>query len=117
MWIARDLNNQLFVFTEKPIKNEYDLVFDGGECLELNDSEYPEVTWENSPIEIKTVSNKGISIDWEQRRYEIAKDAMNALVQRQSAKDAAEGQGISFIQYASEMAVKYADALIEELKK
>lgn len=56
-------------------------------------------------------------IDWERRRYEIAKDAMNALIQRQSAKDAAEGQGKSLIKYASEFAVAYADALIEELKK
>lgn len=112
MWIARDKNNQLFAFTEKPVRNEYDLVFDEDDCLELNSSEYPEVTWENSPIEIKTVSNKGISIDWEQRKYEVAKDVLAACF---SNSDRMMHQGTLSTQ--AKDAIEVADALIEELKK
>ncbi len=46
-------------------------------------------------------------IDWEQRRYEIAKDAMTTLISSPILSDAEIPQ----------VAVKYADALIEELKK
>ena len=47
-------------------------------------------------------------IDWEQRRYEIAKDALAALL-----SDPTIGVNTSY----SKVAVDYADALIEELKK
>ena len=46
-------------------------------------------------------------IDWEQRRYEIAKDAMTTLISSPILSDAEIPQ----------VAVKFADALIEELKK
>ena len=52
-------------------------------------------------------------IDWEQRRNEIAKGTVQALVQRASVNP-----GVSQnIIYNVDLAVKYADALIEELKK
>ena len=110
MWIARDKNKHLFIYTEKPVRDEFDSTFfTGGECFELNKDEFPEVTWENSPMEIKTVTNNGISIDWEQRRYEIAKDALAALISDPTIR----GAYASF----SKVAVDHADALIEELKK
>ena len=56
-------------------------------------------------------------IDWEQRRYEIAKDAMCAVIQKQSTKDAAASNNISFEKYSAMTAIYCADALIEELKK
>ena len=46
-------------------------------------------------------------IDWEQRRYEIAKDVLSTLVSDPNIADC---------EIASE-AVRYADALIKELKK
>ena len=46
-------------------------------------------------------------IDWEQRRYEIAKDALAALLINPTRV---------YTSY-SKVAVDYADALIEELKK
>lgn len=48
-------------------------------------------------------------IDWEQRRYEIAKDALAALLSNPTI-------GGVYASY-SKVAVNYADALIEELKK
>ena len=56
-------------------------------------------------------------IDGEQRRYEIAKDAMCAVIQKQSTKDAAASNNISFEKYSAMTAIYCADALIEELKK
>lgn len=46
-------------------------------------------------------------IDWEQRRYEIAKDVLAALLINLTRVDTSY----------SKVAVDYADALIEELKK
>lgn len=51
----------------------------------------------------------GKEIDWEQRRYEIAKDALAALLISPTI-------GVVYASY-SKVAVNYADALIEELKK
>lgn len=48
-------------------------------------------------------------INWEQRRYEIAKDALAALLSNRKI----EGVYASY----SKVAVDYADVLIEELKK
>lgn len=55
-------------------------------------------------------------IDWEQRRYEIAKDVLCAVIQ-QSTRDAAVSNNISFEKYSAMTAIYCADALIEELKK
>ena len=49
------------------------------------------------------------SIDWEQRRYEIAKDVYCTLLERSN-------DGQTYFQKA-ENAVRRADALIEALKK
>lgn len=56
-------------------------------------------------------------IDWEQRRYEIAKDAMCAVIQRQNTRDAAVSNNMSFEKYLAMTAIHCADALIKELKK
>ena len=48
-------------------------------------------------------------IDWEQRRYEIAKDALAALLSNRKI-------GEVYASY-SKVAVDYADVLIEKLKK
>ena len=62
MWITRDLNGELYVFRHKPRRsktqfgyNEGDTSWDG---CEINKDEFPEVTWENSPVEIKSL--KGV---------------------------------------------------------
>ena len=55
------------------------------------------------------VWQKQTEIDWEQRRYEIAKDALAALLSNPTI-------GGVYASY-SKVAVDYADALIEELKK
>lgn len=49
------------------------------------------------------------TIDWEQRRYEIAKDMLTALLSNPTIRR-------EYTPYLK-VAVDYADALIEELKK
>lgn len=56
-------------------------------------------------------------IDWEQRRYEIAKDVLNAILQLPSPTIAAHDTDMTVMEYNVRLSVKYSDALIEELKK
>lgn len=56
-------------------------------------------------------------IDWEQRRYEIAKSVLNAILQLPLPTIAAHDCNMSVMVYNARLSVKYADALIEELKK
>lgn len=60
---------------------------------------------------------KQIGINWEQRRYEIAKDILNAILQLPSPTVAAHDCNMSVMVYNARLSVKYADVLIEELKK
>ena len=56
-------------------------------------------------------------IDWEQRRYEIAKDVLNAILQLSSPTMEANDTNMTVMAYNVRFSVKYSDALIEELKK
>lgn len=60
---------------------------------------------------------KQIDINWEQRRYEIAKDVLNAILQLPSPTIAAHDTNMTIMAYNVRLSVKYSDALIEELKK
>ena len=51
-------------------------------------------------------------IDWEQRRYDIAKNVLMAWCSNPD-----RGTGLGIPKNDSAAAVRYADALIEELKK
>lgn len=61
------------------------------------------------------------TIDWEQRRYEIAKDMLCAIYMDEGEEKRNTDSGIAFEYQSPENcaseAVKYAIALIEELKK
>lgn len=60
-------------------------------------------------------------IDWEQRRYEIAKDMLCAIYiddgNEQRSSDPSMGFEYKSLQGSAREAARYADALIEELKK
>lgn len=65
MWISRDKNKTLMIWNNKPYRgNEVFIInrkskpFEDG--MEINNSLFPSVTWENSPqeIEIKLVDNE-----------------------------------------------------------
>lgn len=64
------------------------------------------------PIVFPSVIESNFSIDWEQRRYEIAKDMIAAFMSN-SCSNVFGGSR----ETQAKDAVEYADALIEELKK
>ena len=51
-------------------------------------------------------------VDWEQRRYEIAKDILTAWCSNPD-----RGTGLEILKNDSTAAVRYADALIKALKE
>ena len=54
-WIARDVSGELWLYSDKPefnpYKNEYESF--GGDFLVIDNSLFPEVTFENSPQKVK----------------------------------------------------------------
>ena len=56
-------------------------------------------------------------IDWEQRRYEIAKEMLSPSAISVNASPKEWMNGMSYQKASALLAINYADALIEELKK
>lgn len=52
MWIARDRDNKLYLYPEKPIRNSTLGIFSADDFSEIKQGYCPEVTWENSPKEV-----------------------------------------------------------------
>ena len=70
--------------------------------------------------DVEFIVDSKTSIDWEQRRYEIAKEAMAAFISS-PCYQFCEGNNyyetqISAPKFVARDAVEYADSLIEELK-
>ena len=57
------------------------------------------------------------AIDWEQRRYEIAKEMLPVSAQSVNASTQDWMTGMSYSEASATIAIGYADALIKELKK
>lgn len=55
MWIARDKDGDLFMYSLKPIKGDKHFVCNkfNNECMQIDSELAPEVTWENSPVEVE----------------------------------------------------------------
>ena len=57
-WLARDENNDLYVYTDKPIRDKRGLWTSDSEFAKLSDDDADErlinktITWEDEPIEI-----------------------------------------------------------------
>ena len=56
MYVARDKNGSLWLYSKKPYREEY---YGGwysvGVNLEINSEEFPELKWEDEPIEVKLI--------------------------------------------------------------
>lgn len=62
LWIARDINNELYLYASKPVCGE-DGIFrmnetDDADFIKLDSNEYTIVTFENSPQEVELVIKK-----------------------------------------------------------
>ena len=133
MWIARDKNGCLYLYEAKPQKFNYRDIWDndGNGAHHIDDALFPEVKWEDEePTEVDIVPKNNQrekheelkSIDWEQRRYEIARESLTAIMSniefyKQVLDDGKNGGVYSIPINVSMAAVDFADALIEELRK
>lgn len=129
VWIARDEDGGLFAFPSIPLKKAN--IWSPGlgiNMMQLKSDKFPSVKWEDDePTEAyitlaepqeqpkQEQPTPKQEIDWEQRRYEIAKEMMPVLYR----------QGVEVLKYGQSFewkgivdgAVNFADMLIEKLKK
>lgn len=55
LWIARDKDNSLFIYSKEPIKNYNSYIYAPGDDLNsvsIPEELYPELTFENSPKQL-----------------------------------------------------------------
>ena len=125
VWIARDKDGELFVYSDIPIrcKNHWGYPT----CFYIDKSMFPSIKWEDDePTEAyitlaepqeqpkQEQPTPKQEIDWEQRRYEIAKEMMPVLY-RQGTE--ALKYGLRFQKEIVDGAVFFADMLIQKLKE
>lgn len=62
MWVARDEDNQLWGYTNKPIKQDtyHRFIDNGGNYIQLNDDDFIDVSYENSPQKVTGSDSKTI---------------------------------------------------------
>lgn len=129
VWIARDKDGGLFAFPSIPLKKAN--IWSPGlgiNMMQLKSDKFPSVKWEDDePTEAyitlaepqeqpkQEQPTPKQEIDWEQRRYEIAKEMMPVLY-RQGVEALKYGQSFEW-EGIVDGAVNFADMLIEKLKK
>ena len=124
IWIARDEDGGLFAFSNIPLKKRNIWSPSTGiNIMQLKSDKFPSIKWEDDepteayitlaePQEQPTPKQQ---IDWEQRRYEIAKEMMPVLY-RQGVETLKYRQSFEWKEIIDD-AVNFADMLIEKLKK
>lgn len=115
VWIARDKDGDLFVFSSAPFKVErvWSPQSPNINTMELKSDKFSSVKWEDDePTEAYITLTAPKEIDWEQRRYEIAKDILKSLVADLVVESAVEDK-----ERFSKYAINIADTLINKLKK
>lgn len=125
MWIARDKDNSLYLYNVKPAKSGDIWRMIGqstyGQAMEIDYNLFPNVKWEDEePLEVEIIPKviqsekceESKSIDWEQRRYEVAKSAMQGYCIALGMND--DNETYNDIAMG---AIRVADALIKELRK
>ena len=129
VWLARDENGKLFVFSDIPKRIINYLGTASFDNLELDCTKFPSVKWEDDePTEAyitlaepqeqrkqEPQPKTKQAIDWEQRRYEIAKEMM-PIIYWHGMEAQKHGQSVKRKDTAY-YAVIFADTLIKELKE
>ena len=129
VWLARDEDSRLFVYSGIPTKMiTYWRCAADYDSWELDCAKFPSVKWEDDePTEAyitlaepqeqpkQEQPTPKQEIDWEQRRYEIAKE-MLPVIYRQGMEAQKHGQSVKRKDTAY-YAVIFADTLIKELKE
>ena len=128
LWITRDKDGELYVYLMRPHKSKLKLSWlpdsDDDYWIRLGSYNiFPSVKWEDEEpteayitlAEPQEQTKQKQDIDWEQRRYEIAKEMLPVLYQ-QSAEILKCGQSITWEEKAV-CALVLADTLIAKLKE
>ena len=126
VWLARDKSGSIFAFSERP--NKYKVYWAFAPSMQLDKSIFPSVKWEDDePTEAyitlaepqeqpkQEQPTPKQEIDWEQRRYEMAKE-MLPIIYWHGMEAQKHGQSVKRKDTAY-YAVIFADMLIEELMK
>lgn len=126
VWLARDKSRSIFAFSERPNKHKVYWAF--APSMQLDKSIFPSVKWEDdNPTEAyitlaepqeqpkQEQPTPKQEIDWEQRRYEIAKE-MLPVIYRHAMEAQKHGQSVKRKDTA-DFAVAFADVLISKLKE
>lgn len=120
VWIARDKSGELWLYQSIP-NRDVDEWFCKGSCCKMDSSNFPSVKWEDDePTEAyitlaEPQEKSQPKIDWEQRRYEIAKE-MLPVIYRQGVEALKYGQSVKW-EDTVDGAVNFADMLIKKLKE
>lgn len=119
VWLARDLNGSLYLSQIKPKKENFGWVLENPEyvnnCVRIYANNFPSVKWEDDePTEAyitlaEPQEQQKKEIDWEQRRFEIAKDILATMFFQPENHSLTVEADVDF-------AVEVADILIEKLK-
>lgn len=123
VWLARDKDGSLYAYSiNRPVKF-LDCWFSSFSGYLGKSKKFPSVKWEDDEpteayitlTEPQEQSKPKQEIDWEQRRYEIAKELMYKIY-RQKVAVSMQGQGI-MLKDIADIAIAFADTLIKELKE
>ena len=129
VWVARDEDGKLYIYFIHPIKRKKEwrlLDFhneDGVGAKRIDSDLFPSVKWEDEEpteayitlAEPQEQSKQEQRIDWEQRRYEIAKEMLPVLYQY-GAEILKCGKSVTW-KDAVDGAFIFADTLIAKLKE
>lgn len=115
MYIARDKNRYLHLFIEKPKRNNNEYWFSPQYNLSLDYTLFPELRWEDEPIEVMLKPNDEALNEkyWNEVRNNSAIAALQGILSRYTKNSLDEIPGQRVARYA----VIYANLLIKELKK
>lgn len=90
-------------------------------CRNMGKNTFQEIISLKSKYKELRMTDSECDIDWEQRRYEIAKTMMHAIYLDDGNAERSDKSGFDFgykdLQDSAKEAVRFADALIAELKK
>lgn len=128
VWIARDEDGKLCICFNHPLIKGVSSWWIPKSAIRIDSDLFPSVEWEDDePAEVyitlaesqeqtkQEQTKQDNAIDWEQRRYKIAKEMLPVLYQ-QSAEILKCGQSKTW-EDAVDGALNFADTLIEKLKK
>ena len=130
LWLARDRSGALFVYSELPVRKENLFLLESRSddpyaprLMVLDENSYPEVTWENSPIEVKLSIDSTVTLNaayWDKLFNEAVVGIVKGLVSNNElfSKLAVESerQGVDCGEAVAGSAIYLADIIINLLK-